>query len=151
MAIQAGSDSQIILHSDNPEQEQDELIAVLDLLKEYATEKPMVATSTPYPTVVWQERMAALGFAHLWVASERLDGRRDPDPLQFFALERGLCPLLHIRSDLSGQRAASVCGACDDRMVLAIHHLRRWCMTEPNVCPWKSGERSLQANEPWIN
>ncbi|MBF0192035.1 MAG: hypothetical protein HQL99_12975 [Magnetococcales bacterium] len=151
LAMQAGSDSHVILYSDNPEQERDEWIAVLDLLQGSANGKPVVVAATPYPTVAWQEWMTALGFDHLWVSAERLDGRRDSDQIQFFALENGLCPLLHIRSDpSSGQRAASVCGACEDRMVLAIHHLRRWCMAEPNVCPWKSGERSLHANDPWV-
>ncbi|MBF0272134.1 MAG: hypothetical protein HQL98_08745 [Magnetococcales bacterium] len=142
LAIRAGSDSQVILYSDDPEQENNELLAVLETLKEYARCNPEIVTATPYPTAEWQKRMTIAGFDRLWIASERLGRMKDPNQAQFFALEHPLCPFLHTRSDPSEQVSAPVCGVCDDRMVLAIHHLRKWCMTDPTPCPWKSGEKS---------
>jgi hypothetical protein len=44
-----------------------------------------------------------------------------------------ICPYLHAKTE--GKITVSVCGGQKDRLILARHHLDRWCLAGEEDCP----------------
>ncbi|MBF0165923.1 MAG: hypothetical protein HQM01_15705 [Magnetococcales bacterium] len=136
-ALHAGAGERVILYSQAPLLEMDELRALVEVIHDYGQGGEVVA-ATAHPDSTWRQRLHDQGVTRFWaVAPEDAGGSGRPlDPTRFIEIRaEAICPLLHTLEHASG--SYSVCGGQEDRMVLAMHHLRKWCVTRPHVCPWR--------------
>ncbi|MBF0178926.1 MAG: hypothetical protein HQM03_02740 [Magnetococcales bacterium] len=123
----------VVLFSPDPERDMEELLAMLDLLAGLAVHPPVIVTATPHPTVAWHQNMRSHGGLPHWIPRIPARTHHILAGEECLQLPNEPCPCLHIHSER--QTTASVCGALDDRLVLAMHHLRQWCLTDPEHCP----------------
>ncbi|MBF0294808.1 MAG: hypothetical protein HQL96_06435 [Magnetococcales bacterium] len=128
-----GSGARVVLFTPDPERDMEELLAMLDLLAEFAVPAPVIVTATPHPTVAWHQNMRSHGGMPHWIPRMPAKTHHILAGEECLQLQNEPCPCLHTLSER--QTTASVCRALGDRLVLASHHLRQWCLTDPEHCP----------------
>lgn len=135
------SHGSVLLVSDRPDEEIESLLATVGLVRQLAGKDVSIVVASPHPSEEWLGPLKECGIDHVWVIdrstrpkADRLDG---PGKLE---APRAICPALHVRT---GERLTlSVCGRHGDRMVLARHHLERWCLGRNEDCPhWRGDDR----------
>lgn len=129
----------LLLITDRPKCELGCLVATAGMVKKLAGDAISITVASPYPTWEWITRLKDCGIDHFWTV-QRTNGlkRRRIDVSRGLETGPSLCPALHVQVD--GQITLSVCGRHCDRMVLARHHLERWCLSHHTECPhWQGG------------
>ncbi|MBF0628619.1 MAG: hypothetical protein HQL91_10440 [Magnetococcales bacterium] len=117
----------VVLFSDNPEQELEELIAALFFLRFSGAGERLIVAATSHPSAAWVQRMRASGADHRWaVVCHGTEKTIIP-------IEQDPCPLLHTKQD--NALSLSVCGANQDRLALSSAQFRRWCLNNASGCP----------------
>ena len=124
-------DAQVLLRTEAPDVEHDLLVATLRLVQALAKDGNVVIAS-PHPSADWVESLKPFSVDQAWVV-ERRGARRPPAIENLSELVQGICPHLHTKT-IDGT-TLSVCGCHLDRMVLARHHLDRWCLLGDSECP----------------
>lgn len=132
------SDADVLLLSEEPDLESEELVATVRVLGLLGSHVGHVMVASPYPSTEWVERLRPLGVEHVWVG-ERARYREEGVIEHVDEVGDQLCPALHART--RDHVTLSVCGCEKDRMVLARDHLDRWCLDHRESCPhWKRGD-----------
>ena len=126
------SGAQVLLLTEAPAAEHDIIVAALRLVHALAKDGGNVVIASPHPSADWVESLKLFGVDQVWVV-ERRGARRSPALENVSELGKGICPHLHTNTD--GGITLSVCGCHRDRMVLARHHLDRWCLLDKRDCP----------------
>jgi hypothetical protein len=122
------------IYSNDPEAAMQEITGTMKRAAECGIAQEAVCLITPHPTLDALHHLADWKQARLLVAF--LPARTDADPAQAIAvgeLCESVCPLLHCTR--GNNVVLSVCGAHNDRMVLAEHHMQAWCLTGHAQCP----------------
>lgn len=115
------------------------LLASIRLARRLAAGPLEVVAASAHPTLRWVEsvRQAGADLALLvnppaqdrWSRKLPLDGA--------VALCGAICPALHAQHEQD--LTLSLCGRRQDRMLLARHHLERWCLAAKEACPHYRG------------
>lgn len=91
-----------------------------------------IGIATPHPAGEWLSAAFEAGADSLMMA---------PDSPRYALGD--CCPALHQR--VRQNEPLSVCGRHRDRMVLAAHHLDRWCLGNHASCPhWRSRDEGAR-------
>jgi hypothetical protein len=131
--------------------EDDRAVAAIRLSRRLAGGSLTVIAGQERPTRAWREAVCAAGADSALVVARRDEYEGRPDPPLDDAREVGadVCPELHVVHERGV--TLSVCGRHRDSMVLARHHLDRWCLAAHDQCPhWCAGrgpDRAANAGE----
>jgi len=123
---------EIAAFSIDPEAEMDEIVGFMKIAPAIGISPYRVILITPHPTLDSLKMVAAERLSRLIVSSKAPDANTS----EVFNINDVLpttCPLLHFHR--SENVPLSVCGAHNDRMVLAPHHMHSWCVTGYKDCP----------------
>lgn len=118
--------------STEPETEMDEIIGLMKIASEIGVSPECVILITPHPTLDVLRMASAEKLSRLLISSKPLVENTN-EVLNIIDKIPTTCPLLHFRK--SENVPLSVCGAHNDRMVLAPHHMHSWCVTGYEECP----------------
>lgn len=124
--------AQVLLLTEAPEAEHDLLVAALRLVHALAANGAEVVVASPHPSADLIESLAPCGVDQVWVV-ERRNAQQASTLVNISALGQGVCSELHAKTE--DGTTISVCGCRRDRMVLARHHLNRWCLGNKESCP----------------
>jgi len=124
--------AQVLLLTDAPETEHDALVAALKLVHALARDDCNVVVASPHPSAGLIESLASCDVDQVWVVNGR-HSRRTAPLENVLGLDHDVCPYLHTSTE--DGTTLSVCGSHHDRMVLARHHLDRWCLKNDGNCP----------------
>ena len=129
------ADAQVLLLTEAPDVERLLLIAALRLVHAIVEGQPNVVVASPHPSADLVEFLIGHGVRQIW-AVERRGTRRASTLENISELGPGVCPQLHAKTDAG--KTLSLCGCRHDRMVLAGHQMRRWCLLGSRNCPhWR--------------
>ncbi|MBF0610557.1 MAG: hypothetical protein G8345_02535 [Magnetococcales bacterium] len=124
----------VVLFSNNPEQEMNQMVATVGLLLQWRSANGVIVAATSHPTAQWQEKMRQLGTHQQWAVA-------NPSPMltsshilsSMIVIRAEPCPFLRNRVTTEG--TLSICGACAHSKVVSIPHFRKWCLSDPSTCP----------------
>ncbi len=129
------SEADVLLVSEEPELETEELAAVVRVLGLLGSHVGHVMVASPYPSSDWVTPLRPLGVDHVWVG-DYVEYGHEGIIDNVDEVGDHLCPALHARTQ--DHVTLSVCGREKDRMVLSREHLDRWCLEHRESCPhWK--------------
>ena len=132
--------TEVVLLTDEPHVEASGLVTTVRLIRELVGHAVTIIVASPYPSEAWLQPLKEASVDHIWlVARRRCEKltRGGPDPLR--EINGSICPALHTGAEAG--RTLSVCGCRHDRLVLARHHLKRWCLDAHQSCPHWSEDR----------
>lgn len=120
--------------------DQKQLFASIRLARRLAAGPLEVVAGSVHPTLSWVESVLQAGAGLALLVSEPERGRLSRKPPLGDVVELGsaICPELRAKHELDV--TLSVCGRHNDRMVLAQHHFKRWCLAAKDECPHRQGE-----------
>lgn len=125
-------DAQILLHTEAPDMERELLIETLRLIHRLAPKTMSVIVASPYPSADLRKSLVPHKVDQFWVMEPH--GAFGTATIgNVMEVADSLCPALHTL--IEKQTTLSVCGCHHDRMVLAKHHLERWCLKGKERCP----------------
>ncbi|MBN2718187.1 MAG: hypothetical protein JXX14_20245 [Deltaproteobacteria bacterium] len=130
---------EVLFLSERPLHEIDQFISGIAIVRRICGESVSVIVASPYPSEQWISRLRTVGIDQVWTVSSRQQRYGQVSPEQVSQLTNAACPALHAREH--GGKAISVCGCHSDRMVLAHHHLKRWCLKNKDECPHWNEDR----------
>ncbi|MBN2499051.1 MAG: hypothetical protein JXR96_30960 [Deltaproteobacteria bacterium] len=131
-SLRDAPDAKVLLYVETPDEEHDRLVAALKLIRGLEQGHRDIVLASPHPSSDWVDSLRSFGVDHLWTVGHR--GADGPAGLDRIAqIQGGVCPHLHSRT--ARGVSLSVCGCHHDRMVLARHHLDRWCLRDGRGCP----------------
>jgi len=125
-------DEQVLLLSEAPDVERDLLVAAIRVVRALARNGGHVVVASSHPFAGLLDELTPPGVDQLWVV-ERHEAKRKATIENVSEIGGGICPNLHTKTE--NGTTLSVCGRRHDRMVLARHHLDRWCLMNPGGCP----------------
>lgn len=113
----------------------EQLFAAVRLARRLATGPLQVVAATAHPSAPWRESVRAAGADLALLVSRPKTGRSSKEPPLEHVVELGggTCPALHAKRER--EITLSVCGRHADRLVLARHHVERWCLAKQQDCP----------------
>lgn len=128
----------VLITSDRAAAERDTICAVLKILRRCG-ENVRVTVGLPHPTIQLLDAFKACGASDIWaIALNRGSG---PDGTQVvihdrIPTDRTVCPALHVHEGHPVE--LSVCGKRNNRLILVMDHLKRWCLSDYIICPhWR--------------
>lgn len=113
--------------------EEPALLSALRLVRRLAASVPDVVVMSAHPSKAAFEKVAEEGSAQMYLLSSAKFGDGPPVRVERDRVSSAVCPALHVCPE--GGRVLSVCGRWYDKMVLARHHLNRWCLDRHDSCP----------------
>jgi hypothetical protein len=125
-------DATFALYMENPAGQWDSVRNAVTAAGEQNVPVHSILLVTRHLTRDVANKLHEAGFAHV-ILTKRNQGIQSDSPV--FSLETikdTICPLLHVVE--SHGVTMSVCGAHNDRMVLAPHHMNRWCLAGMDDC-----------------
>lgn len=125
-------DAQVLLLTEAPDIEHDLLIAAVRLVHALVANGGSIVVASPHPSVDLIDSLRPVGVDHVWVV-ERPGFGRKASIQNVSEISATVCP--HLHSKTGGGTTLTVCGRHHDRMVLARHHLDRWCLRYNGECP----------------
>lgn len=123
---------QVLLLSEAPDVERDLLVATIRVVRALARNRGHVVVASSHPFAGLLDELTPPGVDQLWVV-ERRETMRKATIENVSEVGRRTCSNLHSKTE--DGTTLSVCGRRRDRMVLARHHLDRWCLMNPDSCP----------------
>ncbi|MBN1945743.1 MAG: hypothetical protein JW797_08695 [Bradymonadales bacterium] len=138
--------STVLLVATREPDETERVCGTLRLFRHLANGRMRMMVGSGHPSAAWCASVLAAGADQVLLVPRSWErGRQDernpeekPPLQQAIELDADICPALHVRRD--GDVILSVCGRHADRMVLARHHLERWCLAAKDRCPhWGGG------------
>jgi len=131
-------DQVLVIGSDPADDEQ--LLAAIRLTRRLAGGPVTLIAGSEHPSACWCDSVRNAGADRTLLVSrpkERCWNKQPP--LEDGAeIGPGICPALHVHHE--HDVTLSVCGRCQDRMVLVRHHFDRWCLAAKEECPhWRGG------------
>lgn len=134
--LQSAGEVEILFVSECPLHELEQLLNEINIVRRIFGKSATVIVASPHPSRRWISSVKNADIDQIWEVSAHHEKYRKnlPDHTEQFA--NTACPALHIREE--GGSTLSVCGCHHDRMILAHHHLQRWCLKNKDECPhWK--------------
>jgi len=121
-------------------EDDEQLFAAVRLARRLATGPLEVVAASVHPSARWREsvREAGVDLALLVPQPQHCLLCKKPPLDVVVELGVGICPELHAKHEQGV--TFSVCGRHKDRMVLARHHVERWCLAKKEDCPHWQGE-----------
>ena len=129
----------VLLVCESPDVEMTSVLATVSLIRRLTGPTTAVIVGSPHPSKEWLTPLAGAGIDQAWILDGHIGGSHSPgDRVGEPAVAANICPALHSRT--AEGTTLSVCGRHGDRMVLAHHHLHRWCLGRYLDCPHWRGE-----------
>lgn len=131
---------EVLLVALNPDEELPELTAAVRLIRSTAGTSVRIIVASPHPSEEWVRPLQEIGIDHVWWVARPRPRRvpRHEMTARARGIEGSVCLALHTATEHGV--TLSLCGRHRDRMVLAPHHLARWCLDGHETCPhWKYG------------
>ena len=133
-SLPASRIAEVLLLTLEPDAEVSVLVTTVRLVRKLVGPAVTIVVASPYPSEAWLRPLKEASVDHVWLVErpgrERL-GRGEPERVREIGSD--ICPALHSRAEAGS--TLSVCGCRHDRMVLARHHLKRWCLGAYQRCP----------------
>ena len=115
------------------------IVAVVRLVRRLASRSVDVVAASEHPSEAWYHAVRKAGATRAVLVTPPRSRATPPEPGLAKATDLGgtICPFL--QAQVRGSVTLSVCGHGADRMVLARHHLDRWCLATNAQCPYLAG------------
>ncbi len=127
-------DSVAIIGANSPDIDLAQLETIFRLAKRFHVDGRRIIVASDYPSVDWIKPLASLGL-------DRLSLWRNPrGPAPSASSAAGadkvltrLCP--HLHASTKRGKTLRLCGAGNDRIVLAQKPMEKWCLSKAKGCP----------------
>ena len=122
----------IIVVSDNPDVDLAQMQTLFRLAERFDIERDRIVLISSHPSADWIEPLVNLGLKHLSLWDTPQAFSPSPDAQAQNTLDH-LCPYLHAQTKRG--KTLSLCGAGNNRIVLACKHMESWCLRGAEGCP----------------
>lgn len=119
-----------------PLHEMETLLSGIAIVRRICGTAVSVLAICPCPSLQWISQLKSVGVDSVlgeWAVSSRGQRIVRVSCQDEVRLTEDACPALHTIEN--EKEAHSVCGRHNDRMVLAHHHLEKWCLENKDECP----------------
>lgn len=124
----------LVFYVDKPDLDTPQLGAAIRVAFQVGFRLEQLIIATTHPSLSWLEPLRSIGINDVVLCAEfDSSAPNKGSAISLAALSEKLCPHLHART--SGKTTLSVCGAGNDRIVLARRHIRDWCLRHAEGCP----------------
>lgn len=114
---------------------------LVHLLRRLQPSPVRLIVTTSHPSALRAEAARDAGADQVLLTGGHAGNGTEPPLRGAVELGSRLCPALH--ESLWQRQTLSVCGEHGDRLVLAPHHLDRWCLAGKEGCPhWRGGSHA---------
>ena len=109
------------------------VISTLKIIRRFK-DNVHVIVGMAHPTTEYVHDLLEHGANEIWAVNSADRGfKREFDLSDSLTINKKVCPALHIKS--GDPIELSVCGKRNNRLILVMHHFKKWCLADYTTCP----------------
>lgn len=129
---------QILIATTGAHDEYESIISTLKIIRK-SKQGLHIIIGIAHPTAESVHDFLEHGASEVWAVNIGGQGvKRKYDLRDTLTIRKNVCPALHIKD--GDPIELSVCGKRNNRLILVMHHFKKWCLADYNTCPYWLGK-----------